>query len=201
MRYVIAGLVFILAALSVTIGYMVFDRTQIATTGSNGNVAVGEAFGVDFNLVDHNGAPITQEAFRGKPSAVFFGFTHCPEICPTTLYEIDRWLEALGEDADKINAYFVTIDPERDTPEVLGDYITSVTQNVIGITGDPEAVREMARGYAVFFKRIELEDNDYTMDHTASIFLLDSAGRFRKTIAYGEVGETALAKLRDLAGT
>lgn len=201
MRYVIAGLAFILAALSVTIGYMVYDRTQIASTGYNGGIAVGEPFGVDFNLVDQNGAPITQEAFRGKPSAVFFGFTHCPEICPTTLYEIDSWLEALGEDGDKINAYFVTIDPERDTPDVLGGYIASVTDAVVGITGDPEAVREMARGYAVFFKRIELDDGDYTMDHTASIFLLDSAGRFRKTIAYGEDTDTALAKLRDLAGT
>lgn len=201
MRYVIAGLVFVLAALSVSISTLVLDRTQVASTTGGSDIAVGEAFGVDFELVDHTGAPITQEAFRGKPSVIFFGFTHCPEICPTTLYEIDSWLDAIGEDSDKLNAYFVTIDPERDTPDVLGDYITSVTDDVVGITGDPEAVREMARGYAVFFKRIELEDDDYTMDHTASIFLLDSEGRFRKTIAYGEASETALAKLRDLAGT
>lgn len=202
MRYILAGLVFVLVTLTVTVGYMVIDRTQIASaTSGDSGVTVGAPFGVDFALVNHMGEPVTQEAFRGKPSAIFFGFTHCPEICPTTLYEIDNWFKALGDDADKLNAYFVTIDPERDTPQVLGDYITSVSSNVVGITGNPEDVRDMARGYAVFFKRIELEDDDYTMDHTASIFLLDSEGRFRKTIAYGEASETAIAKLRDLTGT
>lgn len=201
MRYLLAGLVFVLAALSVAVGFMVMERTQVASSSGAGSVAVGEPFGVDFALVDHNGQPITQEAFRGKPSAIFFGFTHCPEICPTTVYEIGNWFEALGDDADKINAYFVTIDPERDTPEILGDYLNSVTDVVVGITGNPDAVREMARGYAVYFKRIELDDGDYTMDHTANIFLLDSEGRFRKTIAYGEASETAMAKLRDLAGS
>lgn len=202
MRYLLAGLVFVLAGLTVTVGWMAINRTTLASnTSGSSSIEVGGPFGVDFTLINHLGEPITQEAFRGKPSAIFFGFTHCPEICPTTLYEIDNWFASLGDDADKINAYFVTIDPERDTAEILGDYIASVSDEVIGITGDPEAVREMARGYSVFFKRIELDDGDYTMDHTASIFLLDSQGRFRKTISYGEAAETAIGKLKDLADT
>lgn len=199
MRYVLAALVFVLAGLSVTIGFMA--RDTITPSGGDGALAVGEPFGVPFTLIDHNGDEITEAAFRGEPSAVFFGFTHCPEICPTTLYEMSSWFETLGPEAENINAYFVTIDPERDTPQLLGDYVMSVTDRVVGITGEPDAVREMARGYAVYFKRIELDDGDYTMDHTASIFLLDSEGRFRKTIAYGESHDTALEKLRDLAGT
>lgn len=198
MRYLLASLVFVLVALSVTIGFLA--RDTLAPQQRDGALAVGEPFGVPFSLIDQNSNPISQEAFRGKPSAIFFGFTHCPEICPTTLYELDTWLEVLGPDGENINAYFVSIDPERDTPDVLGDYIASVTERVTGITGEPEAVREMARGYSVYFKRIALDDGDYTMDHTASIFLLDASGRFRKTIAYGEASETAIAKLRDLAG-
>ncbi len=156
-------------------------------------------FGVPFALVTDDGEPITEAAFRGQPTVLFFGFTHCPEICPTTMYELDQWFAALGPEADRIKAYFITIDPERDTPEILGEYINSVNQRVTGVTGDPDKVREMAQGFAVYFKRIELDDGDYTMDHTASIFLLDSDGVFRKTIAYGEAADTAIAKLRDLA--
>ena len=159
------------------------------------------AYGVPFQLIDHEGAPITEAAFRGQPTALFFGFTHCPEICPTTLYELDGWFAELGEEADNIDAYFITIDPERDTPDMLGYYVTSMSDRVRGITGDPEAVREMARGFGVFFNRIELEGGHYTMDHTASIFLLDSNGAFRKTISYGENPDTAMEKLRNLAST
>ena len=190
MRFVFAGLV---VALGIALFALTFSITHRGETE--------EAYGVPFQLVDQDGEPISEQAFRGQPTALFFGFTHCPEICPTTVYELDGWFRELGEDADNIDAYFITIDPERDTPELLGDYVASVTDRVRGITGDPEAVREMARGFGVYFKRIELDDGDYTMDHTASIFLLDSDGAFRKTIAYGENPDTAMEKLRDLAGT
>ena len=190
MRYMFAGLV-------LAIGVALFAITfNIANRGGT-----EEAYGVPFNLVDHAGEPISEQAFRGQPTAVFFGFTHCPEICPTTVYEMEGWFAELGDAADNIDAYFVTIDPERDTPDMLEAYMTSFGDRVHGITGDPEAVREMARGFGAYFKRIELDDGDYTMDHTASVFLLDSNGAFRKTIAYGENPDTALAKLRELAGT
>ena len=188
---------YVLAALVVALGVALFGLTFTIVNQQETQAA----YGVPFQLTDQDGAPITEAAFKGQPTALFFGFTHCPEICPTSLYELDGWLRELGEDSAGIDAYFVTIDPERDTPELLGDYVASVTDRVRGITGDPEAVREMARGFGVYFKRIELDDGDYTMDHTASIFLLDSDGAFRKTIAYGENPDTAIEKLRDLADT
>jgi len=190
MRYLFAALVVALGIALFALTFAMVNRTEPEA-----------AYGVPFELTDQDGAPISEAAFRGQPTALFFGFTHCPEICPTTLYELDGWLAELGEAGERIDAYFVTIDPERDTPEVLGDYVASVTDRVRGISGDPEAVREMARGFGVYFKRVELDDGDYTMDHTASVFLLDSNGAFRKTIAYGENPETAIEKLRDLAGT
>lgn len=188
---------YVLAALIVALGIALFGLTFTIVNQKEQQ----EAYGVPFQLTDQDGQPISHAAFKGQPTALFFGFTHCPEICPTSLYELDGWLRALGDDGADIDAYFITIDPERDTPQLLGDYVASVTDRVRGITGDPEAVREMARGFGVYFKRIELDDGDYTMDHTASIFLLDSDGAFRKTIAYGENPDTAMEKLRDLAGT
>lgn len=190
MRYLFAALVVALGIALFALTFSMVDRNEQEA-----------AYGVPFELVDQDGRPITEQAFRGQPTALFFGFTHCPEICPTTLYELDVWLAELGQEGASIDAYFITIDPERDTPSLLGDYVASVTDRVRGITGEPEAVREMARGFGVYFKRIELDDGDYTMDHTASIFLLDSNGAFRKTISYGENPDTAIAKLRNLAST
>jgi protein SCO1/2 len=150
-------------------------------------------------LVDQDGAEITQAAFRGAPSALFFGFTHCPEICPTTLFELDGWLAALGDEGKDIRAWFVTIDPARDTPELMKSYVGNVSDRITGITGDPAKVEAMARSYSIYFKRVELEGGDYTMDHTASVLLLDRTGDFAGTIAYGENPETAIAKLKRLA--
>ncbi|MCI5074228.1 SCO family protein [Oricola sp.] len=192
MRTIIAALIVVLGATGAWLGYEIYR--QSATDA-------GEAYGVAFNLVDQDGDPISEQAFRGNPTVLFFGFTHCPEICPTTLYELSSWFGELGDDGADIKAYFVSIDPERDTPDILGDYISNVTDRVRGITGDPDAVRDMARGFNIYFKRVDLDDGDYTMDHTASILLLDSEGRFRKTIAWGENTDTALQKLRDLAKT
>src|SRR5690606_32832275 len=137
--------------------------------------------------------------FRGSPSALFFGFTHCPEVCPTTLFELDGWLKQLGDEGADINAYFITVDPERDTPEIIGTYTGNVSDRIVGISGEPEKVHEMARSFGIYWKRVELEGGDYTMDHTASILLLDRHGDFAGTIAYGENPENALAKLKRLA--
>jgi protein SCO1 len=154
--------------------------------------------GAPFTLVDHTGAPITEQAFAGKPVALFFGFTHCPEICPTTLYEMTGWLETLGPEGEAIKAYFVSVDPERDTPEVLGGYIAAFPR-ITGITGDAAGIAELARAWKVYFKKQPLDDGGYTMDHTASIFLVNRDGSLRGTIAYGENPETAVEKLRNLA--
>lgn len=157
-------------------------------------------FGAPFTLTDQRGAEITQAAFRGHPSAVFFGFTHCPEVCPTTLFELDGWLKTLGDEGKDIRAFFVTVDPERDTPEIMNVYVSNVSQRITGITGEPEKVHAMAKSFAIYWRKVETEGGEYTMDHTASILLLDRDGDFAGTIAYGENPDTAVAKLKRLAG-
>lgn len=151
-----------------------------------------------FDLVDHRGNPIDETIFAGHPSALFFGFTHCPEVCPTTMAEMAAWFEALGEDGKDLKAYFVSVDPERDTPAILGDYVSWVSDRITGITGDPAQVDGLARAWGVYYEKVPLEGDDYTMDHTASVFLLDRNGQFQGTIAYREDMATALGKLRNL---
>lgn len=156
------------------------------------------AMGAPFSLLDHNGEPITQEAFAGRPTALFFGFTHCPEICPTTLYELAGWIEELGEDGKDLKAYFVTVDPARDTPQVMENYVTAFTDRITGITGDEGEIARLADAWGVYHKKIPLEGGDYTMDHTASVFLVQPDGQLKGTVAYGENSNTAVQKLRML---
>lgn len=183
-------------ALAGLLGWLTFSITQTKQQ-------IAEApFGVPFELVDQNGQPITEQAFRGKPTALFFGFTHCPEVCPTTLFELNGWLHQVDPEATGLQAYFVTVDPERDTPELLGRYISNVTDRVIGIAGAPDKVADVVKGFRVYAKKVPLDENnptgDYTMDHTASIFLLDAQGRFSGTISYGENPDVAIKKLENL---
>lgn len=188
MRSILIG---ILAVMAVGVGLLTFQWYQQQNSG--------KAFGVPFELVDQDGNTITEAAFRGSPRVVFFGFTHCPEVCPTTLFELDGYLEQLGDEAADIKPYFVSIDPERDTPEVMKTYLSNFSDRITGITGDPQKVAAMAKGFSIYVRKVELEDGDYTMDHTASILLLDSDGDFFGTIAYEENSETAIAKLKRLA--
>jgi protein SCO1/2 len=188
MRSILVGILVLMAA---GIGWLTFDwyRSQNAS----------EPYGAPFTLVDQKGAEITEAAFRGQPSAVFFGFTHCPEVCPTTLFELDGWLKKLGDDGKDIRAYFVSIDPERDRPEVMNAYVSNVSDRITGITGEPGKVAEMAKSFGIYARKVDLEGGDYTMDHTASILLLDGSGDFAGTIAYGESADAAIAKLKRLA--
>ncbi|MGB3336405.1 MAG: SCO family protein [Devosia sp.] len=160
---------------------------------------VADSFGVaEFDLVDQNGNPVDETVFAGHPSALFFGFTHCPDVCPTTLAEMSAWFEALGEEGDDLRAYFVSVDPERDTSAILGDYVSWVSDRITGITGNAEQVDVLAKAWGVFYEKVPIEGGDYTIDHTASVFLLDRQGQFQGTIAYREDMETALGKLRNL---
>ncbi|MBR7651353.1 SCO family protein [Brucella oryzae] len=161
--------------------------------------AAKEPFGGSLNLVTMNGTPFTEKDLRATPAAIFFGFTHCPDVCPTTLYELDGWLKQLGPEASDIKAYFITVDPERDTQEVMKTYVSNVSDRIIGITGTPQNIADVVKSYHVYAKKVPGEDGEYTMDHTASVFLLDKGGRFRSTIAYQENPDTALEKLKNLA--
>ncbi|MBT1156220.1 SCO family protein [Aminobacter anthyllidis] len=188
MRTILAGILILMAA---GVGWLTFDWY------SSRNSA--QAFGAPFVLVDQKGAEITDAAFRGQPSAVFFGFTHCPEVCPTTLFELDGLLKQMGDEGKNLRAYFVSVDPERDTPEVMNSYVSNVSDRITGITGDPAKIAAMAKAFGIYSKKVPTEGGDYTMDHTASVLLLDSKGDFFGTIAYEENPETALAKLKRLA--
>ncbi len=174
-------------------------RERILHTGGGEGVA---AIGGPFELVDHRGETVTHEDFLGQPAVYFFGFTHCPDICPTTLFEITSWIQELGEEVDDLRFAFVTVDPERDGPEVVAQYLQAFDERIVGLTGTPEQVSAMAENWRVYVRKVPLEDGDggdYTVDHTASVYLMDSDGRFFGTIAFGEADDNALAKLRRLA--
>ncbi|WP_029005069.1 SCO family protein [Azorhizobium doebereinerae] len=134
--------------------------------------------GGPFRLTDQDGAVVTEAALKGHPTLVFFGFTHCPDVCPTALFEISEIFRALGPDADKAQAVFITVDPERDTPEVMKSYVSSFVPQIKGFTGTPEQVEAVKKGYRVFSRKVPLADGDYTMDHTAVIYLMDKSGNF-----------------------
>lgn len=166
------------------------------------NEMVETAYGVPFQLTAQNGQPITEKAFQGKPTALFFGFTHCPEVCPTTLFELNGWMEKVDPAGDKLQAYFVSVDPERDTPEIMQQYVSNVSKRITGITGPADKISETLKGYRIYAKKVPVDEKDpngdYTMDHTASVILLDANGRFSGTIAYGENPEVAEQKLQNL---
>ena len=154
--------------------------------------------GGPFMLVTHKGQSVTEKDFLGKPYLVFFGFTHCPDVCPTTLSEITSRLKVLGKDADKLNVLFITADPERDTPEQLALYLQSFDSRIVGLSGTPEQISKAVRAFKIEIKKVPLASGGYTIDHTASTIMMDRNGRFVGLIDYHENDETALAKMRRL---
>ena len=140
--------------------------------------------------------PITDRDLKGHPFLVFFGFTHCPEVCPTAMFEISEIFEKLGPDAAKLNALFVTVDPERDTPEKLKEYLSSFNPRLIGVGGDTNALAAVAKAYRVYYKKVPLKDGDYTMDHTAIVYLMDKNGQFVAPFSLKRRPEEAAADLR-----
>jgi protein SCO1 len=193
-RYVAWGMV---ALVAIGLGYAAWQWQQAGGVSRLAATSIGGPF----TLTDQHGNTITETALKGHPSAIFFGYTFCPDVCPTTLFEMTGWLQKLGPDADKLGVYFVSVDPERDTQETLSDYLTAFDPRIAGLTGSPEAVAEIIKGYRVFARKVPLDSGGYIMDHTATIYLLDSDGSFTGTIDYQEDPETALKKLRRLVDT
>ena len=154
--------------------------------------------GGPFNLVKHTGAPITEADFAGRNHAIFFGFTNCPDICPTTLMQTAGWLKKLGPDSDRLDFYFFSVDPERDTSEILNDYVMAFDPRITGVTGNPEEMSRTIKLYRAYAQRVDLDDGDYTMDHSAFVMLFSSNGDFKGTISFDENEDTAMAKLRRL---
>ncbi len=184
---------FALGALAVTGTSFLGDKTATA-----GAPKPGAPLGGPFQLVDDKGAPITEAIFRGKPSVTLFGYTHCPDVCPTALTDMSRWADELGSDADKLRFVFVTVDPERDTQQTMHDYIGIFTAPIVGITGPPDAVHAMAKDYKIFSRKVPTTGGDYSMDHTASLILQDANGNFVGTIDPSESHQAGLAKLERL---
>ncbi len=154
------------------------------------------AIGGPFQLVDQNGAVVTQDDLKGKPSLIFFGFTHCPDVCPTALFDMTQVYKSLGRDGDRVSAFFVTVDPERDTPEILKEYLSSFDPHLRGLTGDPAAVAAMEKAYRVYSKKVPLDGGGYTMDHTALVYLMDKEGRFVAPFNMKRKPEDAAAELK-----
>ncbi|HVI67117.1 MAG TPA: SCO family protein [Bradyrhizobium sp.] len=159
-------------------------------------VPVPAAIGGPFQLTDQSGTTVTDKSLQGRPSLIFFGFTHCPDVCPTSLFEISEVLRAMGKDADRVNAYFVSVDPERDSKEAMKDYLSSFDPHLKGLTGDPEAIAKMLTAYRVYAKKVPLKDGDYTMDHTALTYLMDRDGKFVAPFNLNRTPEEAAADLK-----
>ncbi|KYG23256.1 copper-binding protein [Bradyrhizobium sp. AT1] len=164
--------------------------------GGVSKVAQPAAIGGPFQLTDQNGKAVTEKDLKGKPTLIFFGYTHCPDVCPTSLFEISEVLRALGKDADKVNAVFISVDPERDTPATMKDYLSSFDPHLEGLSGDPAETAKVVTSYRVYAKKVPTKDGDYTMDHTALIYLMDRDGRFVSPFNLKRTPEEAAADLK-----
>ena len=159
-------------------GLVTLGLAAMLTLGGRTEQLGASGIGGPLTLVSHEGRSVTERDFLGAPFLVFFGFTHCPEICPTKLFEISEVLRAAGEKGGKLKALFITVDPERDTPEVLKSYLASFDERIMGLTGPQEAVDQTVRAYKAFARKVPTKGGDYTMDHTALVYRMDSKGRF-----------------------
>ena len=164
--------------------------------GGVSKVAQPAAIGGPFQLTDQNGKAVTDKNLKGKPTLIFFGYTHCPDVCPTSLFEISEVLRAMGKDADKVNAVFISVDPERDTQAAMKDYLSSFDPHLEGLSGDPDAIANVIKSYRVYAKKVPTKDGDYTMDHTALIYLMDREGRFVSPFNLKRTPEEAAVELK-----
>lgn len=184
--------------------YLVVPNLLIQHPESQAPAAAAQALGpgvklnTPFRLIDQNGKTVTEADFAGIPVAWFYGFTTCPDVCPTALSEMSRLLTALGEDADKLRMVFVSVDPERDSVEIMKQYVDYFDDRIVGLTGDLDVITEMAKSRFIQFQKVPLDGGGYTMDHSASIYLTDSDGDFVGTLDDKEPFETRLAKLAKL---
>lgn len=186
----------------VAVGLAVTGYLGWRLAGPSGGVqasAAPGAIGGPFQLVDTEGRAVTERSLLGKPTAIFFGFTYCPEVCPTTLTELTAAMKALGSDADRLNVVFVSVDPERDTPAQMKLYLGNFDPRIQGFTGSVERVAAAAKAYRVYYRKIPLEGDDYTVDHSSAIYLFDAKGRFVAPVGYGEPHERVVAALKGLA--
>jgi protein SCO1/2 len=189
----------LLLIVSAFLAGLVLCFTVILLVSGRGGMPIAvanAAIGGPFRLTDQNGKAITDQDLKGKPFLVFFGFTHCPDVCPTALFDMSEVLNRLGPDADKVNALFITVDPERDTPAALKDYLSSFDPHLRAGTGDPKAIEAAEKAYRVYAKKVPGEKGDYSMDHTAIVYLMDKTGAFIAPFSLKRRPEDSAADLR-----
>jgi protein SCO1 len=172
------------------IGAMGGAAALVFTRGPSNVTTTGKALiGGPFALVDQHGKKVTDQDFRGRYMLIFFGFTHCPDICPAELQVISASLDELGPKAEEVVPIFVTLDPERDTPEVMADYVKNFGSRFVGLTGSPEEIADAAKAYRVAFSKFENEDADdngnYSIDHSAIVYLMGRDGEYLTHFNYG----------------
>lgn len=160
--------------------------TPATTTFKNSDVT-GLGYARDFALTDQDGKPRTLADFKGKAVVIFFGYTHCPDVCPTTMAEMAAVMKQLGPDAERVQVLFVTVDPERDTPDLLKHYVPAFDPRFIGLSGDTDATARVAKEFRVFYQKVPgKEAGNYTMDHTAASYVFDPQGRVRLFVRHGQ---------------
>ena len=178
------------------VAMLVPDRTP----PSAGEAAYADLIGGPFALTAPDGSRVTDQTLKGTPFAIFFGFTRCPDICPTTLSRMASLRKQLGPDGDRFRIVFVSVDPGYDSPEDIGRYVALFGTPILGLTGTDQEVDAAVKAYRAFYQKVPTTSGDYTIDHTASVYLMDASGRLQSIIGYDETGPSALAKLKRLVG-
>lgn len=194
-------LLIVLVTIGVAAGAAVWlspDRKPNQRSGQETGLTASLGRPLGFELVDQDGRTVRATDFDGKVRLVFFGFTHCPDVCPTGLSLMSWLLEELGDRKKDVYALFISVDPQRDTPEVMKDYVSNFANGIVGLTGTPEQLAAAARAFRAYFKKVPKADGSYTVDHTASLYVLDRNGNFRTTIDLHEDPNVGAAKLRRL---
>ncbi len=185
-RYTLWGAVAVFAAL----------LAWLAWQSQSGPRTAALDIGMPFSLASSKGGTLSSDSLKGKPYAMFFGFTHCPVICPTTLYEMDTALKTLGDEGKDLRMLFVSVDPEQDTQAFTANYVANFDPRIEGLIPTPEQLPVLAKAYRVFYEKVPTSGGGYTMNHTATVFLFDRKGAFAGTIAFDENPQTRIEKLR-----
>lgn len=177
-----------------------FDSNRPGKVTFNNTDVTGAPYGKELALTDHNGQARTLADFKGKVVVMFFGYTQCPDVCPTTMVEMAQIMKELGPDADRVQVLFVTVDPERDTQALLAQYVPAFDPRFLGLFGDAEATKKVAKEFKVFYQKVPSKNNpeSYTMDHTAGSYVLDPQGNLRLFIRHGQGTEAIVSDLRTL---
>lgn len=201
-RKLILGGAGLVGATAVALGVGAWRGGDSRRPADAGEIANGRAdlSRMAWRLIDDRGDSVGPQDWIGRATMVFFGFTWCPDVCPTTLMDIADWLEGLGSDADQIRVAMITVDPERDSPEILAEYLSNFDPRIRGLTGSSDAIAKAAEAFGVTYTRVLRDDGDYTLNHTSGVFVFRPSGELASTIDFHEERRFAVPKIRRAIG-